>query len=137
MKEIIKYGIFGILTTILNIGTYAVLSQRFSINIAIANIIAWAVGVIFAFVTNKLIVFESKNTDKITVLREFQQFVSARLATGVVDEAIVVIGSIIVDGNIHQDTYNLAIKIASNILVIVLNYVFSKLFIFKTRNASK
>lgn len=137
MKEIIKYGIFGILTTILNIGTYAVLSQRFSINIAVANIIAWAVGVIFAFVTNKLIVFESRNTDKITVLREFQQFVSARLATGVVDEAIVVIGSIIVDGNIHQDTYNLAIKIASNILVIVLNYVFSKLFIFKTRNASK
>ena len=137
MKEIIKYGIFGVLTTILNIGTYVVLSQWFNINIAIANIIAWAVGVIFAFVTNKLIVFESKNTDKRTVLREFQQFVSARLATGAMDEAIVVIGSIIVDENIHQDTYNLAIKIASNILIIVLNYVFSKLFIFKTRNASK
>ena len=62
--------IFGVLTTVLNVGTYMVLSQYVGIDAAISNIIAWIVGVAFAYITNRLWVFESKTSEFKEILRE-------------------------------------------------------------------
>lgn len=110
-----------------------ILSQYFNINAAAANAVAWLVGVIFAYVTNKIFVFRSKRYDLKTVQIEFGQFVLARLATGVMDEVIVVAGAYTVMGSQNETFANLCIKLFSNVLVIVLNYVFSKLFVFKKK----
>lgn len=130
-REGISYLVFGVLTTALNIQTYMVLSQYFGVEAAIANAIAWVDGVVFAYVTNKVFVFRSKQTKIIDLLREVSQFVAARLATGVIDEIIVVAGAYIVTGWAYETLANFGIKVFSNGLVIILNYVFSKLFVFK------
>ena len=133
-REGISYLVFGVLTTALNIQTYMILSQCFGVEAAIANAIAWIAGVVFAYVTNKIFVFRSKQTKVIDLLREVSQFVAARLATGVIDEIIVVVGAYIVTGWTYETLANLGIKVFSNGLVIVLNYVFSKLFVFKKKS---
>ena len=66
----LRYLIFGVLTTVLNVGTYMLLSQYIGIDAAISNIIAWIVGVAFAYITNRLWVFESKASGFKEILRE-------------------------------------------------------------------
>ena len=63
-KMLISYGIFGVLTTLLNIGTYYVCARILLIPVMVSSIIAWIVGVIFAYVTNRIFVFESDTTGK-------------------------------------------------------------------------
>ena len=130
-RETIQYLIFGILTTILNIGTYMILSQYIGIDAAISNILAWIVGVIFAYITNRLWVFESKVSGYDNILKEIGQFIAARLATGVMDEIIVVAGAYILAGSSYEVIGNLIVKIGSNVLVVILNYIFSKLLVFR------
>lgn len=108
-----------------------VLSQYVGIDAAISNIIAWIVGVAFAYITNRLWVFESKTSEFKEVLRELGQFIMARLATGVIDEIIVVAGAQILMGSDYETIGNLIVKIGSNILVVILNYEFSKLLVFR------
>lgn len=108
-----------------------VLSQYVGIDAAISNITAWIVGVAFAYITNRLWVFESKTSEFKEVLRELGQFIMARLATGVIDEIIVVAGAQILMGSDYETIGNLIVKIGSNVLVVILNYVFSKLLVFR------
>ena len=112
-----------------------VLSQYVGIDAAISNIIAWIVGVAFAYITNRLWVFESKTSEFKEILRELGQFIMARLATGVIDEIIVVAGAQILMGSDCETIGNLIVKIGSNILVVILNYVFSKLLVFRKDEA--
>lgn len=129
--ELIRYGIFGMLTTILNIQVHFVLYSKCGVDVGIQNIIAWAVGVVFAFITNKLFVFNSKSLEFKHLFRELWTFTTARLATGVMDEIIVVAGAAVLSGSQYETMGNLAVKVASNVLVIILNYIFSKLIVFK------
>lgn len=108
-----------------------VLSQYVGIDAAISNIIAWIVGIAFAYITNRLWVFESKTSEFKEILRELGQFIMARLATGVIDEIIVVAGAQILMGSDYETIGNLIVKIGSNVLVVILNYVFSKLLVFR------
>lgn len=126
-KGIILYGIFGVLTTIINIATYAICYRVIGIANVPSDIIAWVVGVAFAFITNKLYVFESKSMDKGTFFSELAKFVAARLATGVLDVAIMFIGVDVMHGP------DVILKVASNVIVIILNYVLSKLVVFKKK----
>lgn len=112
-----------------------VLSQYIGIDAAISNIIAWIVGVAFAYITNRLWVFESKTSEFKEILRELGQFIMARLATGVIDEIIVVAGAQILMGSDYETIGNLMVKIGSNVLVVILNYVFSKLLVFRKDKA--
>lgn len=112
-----------------------VLSQYVGLDAAISNIIAWIVGVAFAYITNRLWVFESKTSEFKEILRELGQFIVARLATGVIDEIIVVAGAQVLMGSDYEVIGNLIVKIGSNILVIVLNYAFSKLLVFRKDKA--
>ena len=123
-KEAILYLIFGGLTTLLNILTYAVCAHLFMLDTIPSNAIAWIAGVIFAYVTNKIYVFESKTDTFKALVMECASFVGCRLATGVMDMAIMYVTVDVLHFN------DVIMKIISNILVIILNFVFSKLFIF-------
>ena len=124
-KGLILYGVFGVLTTIINIVTYAVCYRVIGIANVPSDIIAWVVGVAFAFITNKLYVFGSKSMDMKTLFPELVKFVAARLATGVLDVIIMFIGVDVMHGP------DVILKVASNVIVIILNYVLSKLVVFK------
>ena len=121
-KMPILYLIFGGLTTILNIATYFIFYNVFKISNVTSTIIAWIIGVIFAFITNKIYVFESKSK---SIFYELTTFLACRLATGVIDLGIMYLTVDILKLN------GLLMKIISNIIVIILNFVFSKLIVFK------
>ena len=91
-KMIILYGIFGVLTTLLNIVVYTLCYEMLDIPNVPSNIAAWIIAVLFAFITNKLYVFESKNMEKATLFNELTKFTIARLATGLLDLLIMFVG---------------------------------------------
>ena len=115
-KSIILYGIFGIATTFVNLLVYFICSKIINFNILNSTLIAWVIAVIFAFVTNKIWVFESKTTNIKDILKEILSFFSCRLITGFLD---LIIMYIFVD-KLHFN--DMLIKIISNIVVIILNF---------------
>ena len=128
-KEVIMYLIFGVLTTVVSLIVYyalifTILNPENAIQLQIANIISWIAGVAFAYVTNRKFVFESKEKNK---LKELSKFVSSRLVTLFLDMFIMFIGVTCLKGN------DKIIKLISQVLVIIGNYVFSKLFVFKKK----
>ena len=127
-KELIKYLIFGILTTLVNILCFYIL-DKLNIDIYINNTISWIVSVIFAFITNKLYVFESKSLDIKTIFKEGTSFLGARIFSYFVDMGTIYL---LFDG---LKINKLISKIVSNIIVIIINYIFSK-FIFKKKKGS-
>ena len=125
--EKISYLIFGILTTIVNIAVYWVATNVFGIGYRAATVIAWLLAVAFAFFTNKFYVFKSKSVEPGVLLKEAVSFVLARVFSGVFDFGWMVLAVEL----IGMDDF--IAKIASNIVVIVMNYFFSKLFIFRRK----
>lgn len=123
-KEVILYLIFGGLTTLINIISYTVCAHIFYMDTVESTSAAWIISVIFAYVTNKIFVFESKTNTLAMLVKECISFFGCRLATGVMDIVIMYLAVDIMHFN------DIIMKIFSNVLVIVLNYVFSKLFIF-------
>jgi len=126
-KMPILYIFFGGLTTLINIVAYFVAYNICKISNVPSTVIAWILSVIFAFITNKLYVFESKSK---SLLYEISTFFACRLGTGILDVAIMYVSVDILFFNA------LIMKILSNVLVIVLNYIFSKLIIFNKNPTS-
>ena len=126
-KSLIFYGVFGIMTTVVNLIVYNLCYYRLGIGNTISNVFAWIFAVTFAYLTNKSLVFESKSWAWDVLKREVPAFVSCRLATGIMD---IVIMFICVD---IMGWHAMLMKIISNVLVIILNYIFSKLVIFKNK----
>lgn len=127
-KGIFFYLVFGVLTTVINIVTYHLCYEVWHVPNVPSNIIAWVLAVAFAYITNKLWVFDSKSFAPDILLPELWKFVSCRLATGVMDLVIMWVGVDLLQGPATL------LKIGSNVLVIILNYIFSKLIIFKKRD---
>nr|WP_193352100.1 GtrA family protein [Carnobacterium sp. 17-4] len=124
-EELIGYLIFGGLTTVVNIVVFYLFDSVFEVHYLFANAIAIVVSILFAFFTNKKYVFKSSTPTFQLWLKEFSLFVSFRLLSAVFD-----MGSmwLLVDGlNLNA---NVA-KIITQFIVVVLNYAFSKFFIFK------
>jgi putative cell wall teichoic acid glycosylation protein gtcA len=126
-KEVILYIVFGVLTTLVSLVTYKLcvvtfLNAENALQLQIANIIAWIVSVAFAYVTNRKFVFESENSNK---LQEASKFVTSRIATLLMDMLIMFIGVTLLKFN------DGIIKLVSQVVIIVANYVFSKIFVFK------
>ena len=126
-RGLILYVVFGVLTTAINIAVYALCYRVLRLPNVPSNVIAWILAVLFAFVTNKLYVFESKSLERGTVMRELLSFVGARLATGLLDLAVMFVGVDLLHGP------DLVFKVGSNVLVIILNYVLSKLIVFRKK----
>ncbi len=132
-REVIMYLVFGVLTTIVSLGIYYLLTYKIMSNspildadnpiqLQIANIISWIVSVLFAYVTNRKYVFSSKNSD---IFKEMGSFIGSRIITLLMDMLIMFIGVTLLKEN------DKIIKIISQIIVIVGNYIFSKIFVFK------
>lgn len=126
-KTIILYLIFGVGTTLTNIVTFYLCTRCFKLNTIGSTVVAWIVSVFFAYVTNRKWVFESKENTRVGIINEIVAFFSCRLVTGIMD---VVIMFLLVDVLKFND---MLIKVFSNILVIILNYIASKLLIFKKK----
>ncbi len=126
-KEGMRYLIFGALTTFVNIISYSILYYIFHISNGVSNVIAWIIGATFAYVTNKIYVFESKTSTKKDLFKEIIYFYSCRLLTLAVDQGIMIF-------TVDKLGWNaLLMKILSNIIVIILNFIFSKILIFKKK----
>ena len=128
-KEVISYLIFGVLTTVVSLAVYYLsvfifLNPNNAFELQIANIISWIVGVCFAYFTNRKYVFESKEKNK---LKEASKFVFARVVTLIMDMIIMWIGVTLLHRN------DKIIKLISQVVIIVSNYVFSKIFVFKKK----
>lgn len=123
-KEIIMYLIFGVLTTLVNIVSFYIM-DKCNINLYVNNTIAWILSVLFAYITNKLFVFESKSLEPKVVIKEGLSFLSFRLISYFMDMLCIFIMVDIFSIN------KMISKIVGNVIVIVANYIFSKLFIFR------
>ena len=121
-KQIIMYLIFGVLTTLVNVVAYWLFSSPLSLNTVISTILAWAVSVAFAFVTNKLFVFEARGVKRLPW--EMLTFFASRLFTGLLDVGIMYLFVDVIGAN------DILIKIISNLVVIILNFVLSRLIVF-------
>lgn len=131
-RETFWYLVFGGLTTLLNIATFYVLYELLHMDKLLANSIAWIAGVLFAFFTNKIFVFRSEGWDLKKFLWEFLTFVGARLFSGIFDNVFLLFFT---EWVFHFPA--MPIKIISNILVIIMNYVFSKWIVFRKRKPAK
>lgn len=125
-KEIVNYLIFGVLTTAVSLVTYyicvyTVLDPEQAVQLQIANVISWILGVAFAYVTNRKFVFESNEKNKI---KEASKFVTSRIATLLMDMAIMFIGVTLLKFN------DKIIKLVSQVVVIIANYLLSKIIVF-------
>lgn len=126
-EEIISYLFFGGLTTVVNYLVYLPCYNLLGISGAVSNVIAWIAAVAFAYLTNKPFVFKSHNWSAKTVLPELTKFVGCRVGSGLVETAIifVTVDRLGLNGNV--------IKIVTSVLVVVLNYVASKLVVFRKK----
>ncbi len=124
-RETITYLIFGVLTTAINYTVYYLMYKFTTLEPTVYNIIAWTVAVIFAFITNKLVVFQSKGFRPTTIIKEFLPFIGARIFSFVVEEAFLGLTVNILD------MHPLLSKIIISVVVVILNYFFSKFLIFR------
>ncbi|MBP3596583.1 MAG: GtrA family protein [Clostridia bacterium] len=130
-KEGMRYLVFGGLTTIVNIIIFTLVHDLFNLSTTFSNVIAWIVAVIFAYITNKFFVFYTKAKDFKDLAREISSFFSARIFTLVIETIFL---NIFID---NLGFNSIFMKVISNIIVIILNFVFSKIFIFKKENKQK
>jgi putative flippase GtrA len=121
-RELILYVVFGAFTFFVNLISYFFFANMLGINYLISNAIAWFLSVLFAYITNRIWVFESKSPN---ILKEMSLFFGGRIFSGVVDMLLMYtfIDLLVLDSTIS--------KIIVQIIVIILNYIFSKLIVFK------
>ncbi len=121
-KELVLYVFFGCLTALVNFVVYFFFEGVLGINYLISNVIAWFFSVLFAYVTNRIWVFESKSSN---ILKEMSLFFGGRIFSGVVDTGLMYLFiDILSIGNFIS-------KVTVQVIVVILNYVFSKLIVFK------
>lgn len=144
-KELISYVFFGVLATIVSLVSFKIFDSLLGEKLyLISNIISWLITVIFAYFTNKLWVFESKSWKVDVVVHELIGFFGARIFSLVVEEAgLWLMIDICNMDKISLDIFNFDIngnmiaKVIMQVVVVVLNYVFSKLVIFKHKKEDK
>ena len=137
--EGLAYLFFGGVATLLNLVLFAAFQAAFGTAFAagIGNIIDNIICILFAYWTNHTFVFRSENKGK-AALAEFGQFVSCRIATMVLDQAIIWLGVSLIGPHVafavaNGELWAMGVKLVSQVIVILSNYVFSKLFIFKKK----
>jgi len=124
-KDVTLYLFFGVCTTLVNIITYWIVAHPFGFSTMVSTIFAWFIAVLFAYITNRKWVFHSTTVTSKEIVREIISFFSCRLITGIIDWVCMLIFVDILYLN------DVIIKFLANILVIILNYIASKLLIFK------
>ena len=132
-KEIVLYIVFGVLTTLVNFIIYYPLVNIKAMEphkgwwVLVVNVIAWIFAVAFAFVTNKLIVFESKESDKKTLLLQITSFVGSRMFSLLVEEGILALFVSVL--NYSENLW----KLIAAVFVVIMNYFFGKFLVFRKK----
>ena len=123
--DIISYLFFGVLTTAVNYLIYLPCYNLLHFSASVSNVIAWAFAVAFAYLTNKPFVFKSHDWSAKTVVPELTKFVGSRIVSGVLETAIIFVTVDVLgwNGNV--------MKLVTSVLVVIFNYVASKLLVFK------
>ena len=126
-RDVVVYLVFGVLTTAVNYIVYLSCYNILGLSAAVSNVIAWVFAVMFAYLTNKPFVFRSKDWSSRTVIPELSKFVGSRLFSGAVETAIIylTVDILLWNGNL--------MKLVVSVLVVILNYVASKLFVFRSQ----
>ena len=128
-RDIIAYLFFGGCTTVVNIVAYWAAAYPMNLGTVPSSVLAWVAAVIFAYVTNRKWVFRSQAVTRQEIAREVTSFFGCRLATGVVDWVVMFVFVDLLHFN------DMIIKIFANVVVVILNYVASKLLIFKNKKS--
>ena len=125
--DILVYLVFGVLTTVVNYLVYLPCFNLLRLSSAVSNVIAWAAAVAFAYVTNKPFVFHSHDWSAKTVVPELAKFVGTRLGSGGLETLILLIfvDLLHMNGNLW--------KLLTSVLVVVINYIGSKLLVFRKK----
>lgn len=125
--EVLAYLIFGVLTTVVNYLVYLPVYNILGLSAALSNAIAWVVAVAFAYLTNKPFVFKSHDWTAKTVLPELTKFVGCRVASGAAETLVLLVAVDILhwNGNVW--------KLITSVLVVVMNYIASKLVVFRKK----
>lgn len=126
--EAVRYIVIGVCTTAVNYAVFALLDKLFGVNENVSNVIAVTASILFAYVTNKLFVFRSHCEGIGELLLEFLKFIGSRLFT----MALELLGLPFFRW-IFPKLDELIIKLALNVIVIILNYVFGKLLVFRKK----
>ena len=132
-KEVILYLFFGVTTTAVNWLVYALLTAALHAHMTLANGVAWLAAVVYAFITNKLFVFESKSMAPRVLLLEGVKFFSARIASGILE---VLLPTLMVAVGLNGTLFGLEGGIAKavvSVVIIVMNYVLSKWLVFRNK----
>ena len=124
-KSVVAYLFFGVCSTIVNIAAYYICAHFLSLSTGLSTAVAWIFAVIFAYITNKLWVFESKSWKRGVVIKEAASFFACRLATGAFDVVFMMVTVDVLGWN------DLLMKIISNVVVVIINYIASKFLIFR------
>lgn len=144
-REIIMYGIFGVATTGVNWIFYVLSLKVFGLAgleatdtiITICNGIAWFFAVTFAFFTSKLFVFESKGWEAKKVLTEGLKFYGSRVVSGIFEIGL---PTVLINLGLNQTVFGIdgaIAKLITSFVVIVMNYVLSKLFVFRKKDKTE
>lgn len=132
-KEQISYLFFGGLTTLINWIVYTISLEFFNVKVEIANVIAWIAAVIFAYITNKLFVFRSKSLNLKATIKEVSLFFASRVTSGIVE----IFGfPLLYYAGLNQSFLGIdgfIAKVLIGVLVIILNYILSKLIVFRKK----
>lgn len=129
-KQPITYLFFGGVSTVVNVVSYWLCYDISNLSNIVSTLIAWIAAVLVAFITNKLWVFESRNTSFQEDLKEFFSFLGFRVISEIFDLAIMYWAVDMMNMN------GLIWKIVANVIVVILNYIFSKFIIFKKTSQS-
>lgn len=125
--DILSYLFFGVLTTVVNYVVYLPCYNLLGLSAVASNGIAWVVAVAFAYLTNKPFVFKSNDWSAKTVIPELSKFVGCRIGSGLAESLILLVAVDLLgwNGNIW--------KLLTNVLVVILNYIGSKLLVFRNK----
>lgn len=123
--EIIRYLIIGAFSTLISIGSYSLLLKLLPINYLINNFISWIITITFAYIMNKTFVFKNKKRTKKELLVQIYKFLEYRIFSLLIDMAIMylLVSIFKIDKMIS--------KICVQIIIVIVNYIFSKFFVFK------
>ncbi|WP_227839519.1 GtrA family protein [Clostridioides sp. ZZV15-6597] len=124
----ILYLFFGALTVLINIITYLFFTRIINFTFLVSNSLAWSIAVLFSYITNKFFVFKSEKTEIFFLLKEFISFLSCRLFSGFIEILLMYLMIDLLSLN------DILVKVITNTIVIILNFVFSKIVVFNHKN---
>ena len=125
-KEIINYVFFGGCTFVVNFISYFIFADLFKIDEVVSNMIAWVISVLFAYITNKIFVFESKTETLKNTLKEMASFFLARIVSGILCD----VGTFALMIRVLHIN-DVISKVVTQVMVVIMNYLFSKLIVFR------